>query len=47
MKPIETKEELDAFFRACHAIPGPDREPDREERLADIERAKASGAAEH
>ena len=46
-KTFETKEELDEFFRACDAIPGPDREPDWEEHLAVIEKSKAAGAAKY
>ncbi|MXZ62308.1 MAG: hypothetical protein F4Y98_01530 [Chloroflexi bacterium] len=42
-RPFESEEELDAFFRECDAIAGPDREPDWGEHLAVINESRTYG----
>ncbi len=40
---FESLEDLEAFFRACDALDGPETEPDWEEHLAVINASRASG----
>ena len=44
-RPFESDEELEAFFRACDAIAGPEREPDWEEHLAVMNASRMRGAS--
>ena len=43
VKPFESPEELEAFFRECDAKAGPGREPDWEEHLATMRESKLRG----
>lgn len=43
--PFETEEDLEAFFRECDAIDGPEREPDWEEHLAVLRESQLSGTS--
>ena len=42
--PFESGEDLEAFFRECDTIEGPEREPDWEEHLAVMRESQLSGA---
>ena len=42
-EPFKSAEELEAFFRYCDTLEGPDREPDWEEHLEVINKSKMSG----
>ena len=44
-QPFESAEELQAFFRACDATAGLEREPDWEEHLEVINRSRESGTS--
>ena len=41
---FESPGELEAFFRECDALPGPDREPDWGDHLRAIEESRRRGA---
>lgn len=43
VRPFETVEDLEAFFRECDAIEGPEREPDWEDQRAVLRESQLSG----
>ena len=45
-KPFKSVEELEAFFRYCDTLEGPEREPDWEDHLEVINKGKMSGWAD-
>lgn len=40
---FKSLEELQAFFRRCETLPGPEREPDWEEHLKNIDESRRQG----
>lgn len=43
LRPFESEADLEAFFRQCDEIAGPEREPDWHEHLAVINESRTSG----
>ncbi len=43
---FKSPEELQAFFQRCETLPGPEREPDWEEHLKNIEESRRQGLPE-
>ena len=44
-RPFQSAEDIDAFFRRCDALEGPETEPDWDEHLAVIDESRSRGAS--